>query len=87
MGREISEEEGDKRLTPSSTICVGAGGGENISVLVSVDVPLVTLTSRRASLLSDAINSRQETVIISRGCGKATVEEDRSYSQFLLQLW
>ena len=49
-GREISEEEGDKRLTPSSTVCVGAGGGENISVLVSVDVPLVTLTSWRASL-------------------------------------
>ena len=44
-GRKISEEEGGKRLTPSSTICMGAGGGEDISVLVSVDVPLVTLTS------------------------------------------
>jgi len=50
-GREISREEGGLRLMSSSTVCVGAGGGENISVLVSVDVPLVTLTSWRASLL------------------------------------
>ena len=38
------------RLMSSSTICVGAGGGENFSVLVSVDVPLVTLTTWRAGL-------------------------------------
>jgi hypothetical protein len=38
------------RLMSSSIICVGAGGGENISVLVSVDVPLVTLTSWTAGL-------------------------------------
>jgi hypothetical protein len=49
-GREISEEEGVMRLMSSSTICVGAGGGENFSVLVSVDVPLVTLTTWRAGL-------------------------------------
>ncbi len=46
-----------------------------ISVLVSVDVPLVTLTSWRLAC-SDTIDFSLETVIMLRGCGKASAEEE-----------
>jgi len=68
-GREISKEEGNNRLAPSSTSVAAAVCGCDCA-RVSVDVPLVTLTSNvvgacrlEAVSVSNVINPRIELVI------------------------